>query len=214
MLRLTLLAWLGYGCFGVLEPVFVAENLHGSARTYALLTAVCGLGGVPTGLVLRRRTALLREAGTVSLATAAVGATQLAYIATGELPIALCASAGWGAAAGLLGAATRTRLLILSPPQAAGEVMSRWRAAQAAGTLLPLLAVAALAQAISTRTTLGLISTLTLAGGVASWPRTPRAAAPLAHRASQGPDAPRTVTPAPAPGAQPIRPTGRTTPEE
>jgi hypothetical protein len=168
VLRLSAVAWFGYGAFNVLEPVFVRDSLHGTGRTFALLTVVSGLGGIPMGAAVRRLPTLLRAPIGVPAAAALVGATQLAYVGTGLLPVAVAASTAWGATAGLLGAASRTRLLILSPTVRHGEVISRWRAAQALGTVLPLLGVATAADAIGARTALVVVSILTLAAGAAA----------------------------------------------
>jgi hypothetical protein len=46
--------------------------------------------------------------------------------------------------------------------------MSRWRAAQALGTVLPLLGMSAVADATGTRTTLAAVSILTLTAGAAA----------------------------------------------
>lgn len=167
-LRLCAVVWIGYGSFSVLEPEFVRNALHGTGRTYAVLTVVSGLGGIPMGAAVRRLPALLCSPVGVPAAAVLVGATQLAYVGTGLLPVAVIASTAWGAAAGLLGAASRTRLLILSPAARQGEVMSRWRAAQALGTVLPLLGLATVADATGARATLAAVSILTLAAGTAA----------------------------------------------
>ena len=121
---LTLMAVIGtlsYN-FQVLLPLIASETWHGTATTYASLTAVMGMGSIAGALVTGARD----HVGPRFIATTAVafGALQLLVAGAPTFELQLAVLVGLGAASVAFAAGVTSALQLASAPEMRGRVMA------------------------------------------------------------------------------------------
>jgi predicted MFS family arabinose efflux permease len=142
---LSLLVFLTWGAYVVVEPIFVRDVLDKPASFFALLQTAFGVGLVGTGLLMPRFGD--RVAGPRALAASVVlsGLTAALYVGTRISAVAMLGVFLWGVDVAFFGAPSRTLLQRNSPAEAHGRVLALHRTMHSVAdvTALPLAGLAA-----------------------------------------------------------------------
>ncbi|MGW1196710.1 MFS transporter [Streptomyces sp. NPDC002536] len=166
VLGLTLIVWISYGCYSVLELLYIKEVLKASVSTFALTQGLYGVGLITTSLVLTRAESLLSLRNVLAVTVLAVAVSEVLYVATASLTVCIIGSFLWGCGASLFGPACRVALLRGTPPEQHGTAMARWRATQATGSLAPPIVAGFFADAVGVQAVMIGSSVLVAAVGV------------------------------------------------
>ena len=126
LLMMALIGTLTYE-FQVVLPVLATDTFDGSADSLGLVTAAMGVGAVIGGLVSAGRHS--SRVGTMSLASAAFGATMLITSISPTLEVAAVSLVAVGAASIWFLSAGNTALQLAASPEMRGRVMALWTVA-------------------------------------------------------------------------------------
>ncbi len=126
LLMMAIIGTLTYE-FQVVLPVLATDTFDGSADSLGLVTAAMGVGAVIGGLVSAGRHS--SGVGTMSLASAAFGATMLITSISPTLEVAAVSLVAVGAASIWFLSAGNTALQLAASPEMRGRVMALWTVA-------------------------------------------------------------------------------------
>ncbi len=178
VLGVSLIVWISYGCFSVLEILYVRDVLRSPMWVFVVLQVLFGVAMLITSLVLSRCPSLLGRRGALVAAVLLTGFAEMLYVISNRFFIAACGVTLWGAATAVFGPVCRVRLLDAIPAERHGAAMAAWRQGQAVGNVLPPLAAGSLAQLIGIQLTLiSAAAMVVITGAWASLKRGPTGAA-------------------------------------
>lgn len=179
VLGVSLIAWISYGCFSVLEILYVRDVLRSPMWVFIVLQVLFAVGGLTTNLALSRRPGLLSRRGALVAAVLLTGFAEMLYVISNRFFIAACGVTLWGAATAVFSPVCRVRLLTAIPAERHGAAMAAWRQGQAVGSVLPPLVAGSIAQLIGIQLTLISAAVMVVITGVWAWltPRLGRATA-------------------------------------
>jgi MFS family permease len=129
LLRVTMICQVGTAAVSALNLFFLTSDLHAPARLYGLAEMAMGGGFIVGSLAAGRA---VRRFGTRTLTWSglvATGILAVTYALQRDLPAGIPVFAGYGAAIGLLNAASGPRLLDAAPGEYLGRVMAVYRSA-------------------------------------------------------------------------------------
>jgi predicted MFS family arabinose efflux permease len=169
VLGISLIVWISYGCFNVLEILYVRDVLRSTMLVFIVLQVLFGAGLLITNLALSRRPGLLSHGGALVAAVLLTGLAEMLYVISDRLLIAACGITLWGAVTAVFGPACRVRLLTVTPAERHGAAMAAWRQSQAVGNLLPPLVAGGVAQLIGIQLTMTSAAGIVVATGVGAW---------------------------------------------
>lgn len=173
VLGISLIVWISYGCFSVLEILYVRDVLRSPMWVFIVLQVLFAVGALITNLVLTRCPGLLGRRGALVAAVVLSGLTEMLYVISNRFFIAACGVTLWGAATAVFSPVCRVRLLDATPAERHGAAMAAWRQGQAVGSVLPPLAAGSLAQLIGIQLTMISAAGMVVITGVWAW-LTPR----------------------------------------
>lgn len=169
VLGISLIAWISYGCFSVLEILYVRDVLRSPMWVFIVLQVLFAVGGLATNLALSRRPGLLSRRGALVAATLLTGLAEMLYVISNRFFIAACGVTLWGAATAVFSPVCRVRLLDAIPAERHGAAMAAWRQGQAVGSVLPPLVAGSIAQFIGIQFTLISAAGMVVITGVWAW---------------------------------------------
>lgn len=140
-LGLNLAVWISYGCFTVLEILYVKDVLVAPIAVFALLQGVFGAGLMVTSSVITKVQSILLRRSILECTALCIAAAEVLYVGTRSIDVAVAGAFLWGVAAAVFGPACRTALLGALPVGQHGRAMALWRGSQSAGSLLPPLVI-------------------------------------------------------------------------
>jgi MFS family permease len=173
VLRISLIVWISYGSFSVLEILYVRDVLRSPMLVFILLQVLFAVGALGTNLALSRCPSLLSRRGALVAAVLLTGLAEMLYVISNRLFIAACGVTLWGVGAAVFNPVCRVRLLTATPAERHGAAMGAWRQGQAVGNVVPPLAAGSVAQLIGVQLTLILAAGMVVITGVWAW-LTPR----------------------------------------
>jgi predicted MFS family arabinose efflux permease len=173
VLSISLIVWISYGCFSVLEILYVRDVLRSPMSVFIALQVLFGVGLLITNLALSRCPSLLARRGALVAALLLTGLAEMLYVISDRFFIAACGVTLWGAGAAVFGPVCRVRLLNAIPAERHGAAMAAWRQGQAVGNVLPPLAAGSVAQLIGVQLTMISAAGMVVITGVWAW-LTPR----------------------------------------
>ncbi len=173
VLSISLIVWISYGSFSVLEILYVRDVLRSSMWIFVVLQVLFGVGLLITNLALSRCPSLLGRRGALVAAVLLTGLAEMLYVISNRFFIAACGVTLWGAATAVFGPVCRVRLLNATPAERHGAAMAAWRQGQAVGNVLPPLAAGSVAQLIGIQLTLISAAGMVVVTGIWAW-LTPR----------------------------------------
>ncbi|HLX50137.1 MAG TPA: MFS transporter [Streptosporangiaceae bacterium] len=169
VLGISLIVWVSYGCFSVLEILYVRDVLRSPMWVFIVLQVLFAAGGLITNLALSRRPGLLGRHGALVAAVLLTGFAEMLYVISNRFFIAACGVTLWGAATAVFSPVCRVRLLNAIPAERHGAAMAAWRQGQAVGNVLPPLAAGGIAQLIGIQFTLISAAGMVVITGVWAW---------------------------------------------
>jgi predicted MFS family arabinose efflux permease len=169
VLGISLIAWISYGCFTVLEILYVRDVLRSPMWIFVVLQLLFGAGLLITNLAMSRWPSLLGRRGAFVAAVLLTGFAEVLYVISDRFFIAACGITLWGIATAVLGPVCRVRLLNATPAERHGAAMAAWRQGQAVGNVLPPLVAGSVAQLIGIQLTLISAAGLVVIAGVWAW---------------------------------------------
>jgi DHA1 family inner membrane transport protein len=169
VLGVSLIAWISYGCFSVLEILYVRDVLRSPMWVFIVLQVLFGVGMLTTSLALSRCPSLLGRSGALVAAVLLTGFAEMLYVISNRFFIAACGVTLWGVATAVFGPVCRVRLLTVTPAERHGAAMAAWRQGQAVGNVLPPLAAGSIAQLIGIQLTLISAAGMVVITGVWVW---------------------------------------------
>lgn len=181
VLGISLIAWISYGSFGVLEILYVRDVLRSPMWVFVVLQVFFGVGLLVTNLALSRFPSLLGRRGALVASVLLTGFAEMLYVISNRFFIAACGITLWGVATAVFGPVCRVRLLNATPEERHGAAMATWRQGQAVGNVLPPLVAGSVAQLIGVQFTLISAAGMVVITGVWAW-LTPRLRAEEAGR--------------------------------
>lgn len=169
VLDTSLIVWISYGCFSVLEILYVRDVLGSPMWVFIVLQVLFAVGGLATNLGLSRIPSLLGRPGALVAAVLLTGFAEMLYVISSRFFIAACGVALWGAATAVFSPVCRVRLLNATPAERHGAAMAAWRQGQAVGSVLPPLVAGSIAQLVGIQVTLIGAAGLVVITGVWAW---------------------------------------------
>ncbi len=169
VLGISLIVWISYGCFSVLEILYVRDVLRSTMWVFVVLQLLFGAGLLIANLALSRWPSVLGRRGAFVAALLVTGLAEMLYVISNRLLIAACGVTLWGAVTAIFGPACRVRLLDATPAERHGAAMAAWRQGQAVGSVLPPLAAGSVAQLIGTQLTMISAAGMVVITGVWAW---------------------------------------------
>lgn len=173
VLGISLIVWISYGCFSVLEILYVRDVLRSPMSVFILLQVLFAVGALVTNLALSRCPSLLGRRGALVAALLLTGLAEMLYVISDRLFIAACGVTLWGVGAAVFSPVCRVRLLNAIPAERHGAAMASWRQGQAVGSVLPPLAAGSVAQLIGVQLTMISAAGMVVITSVWAW-LTPR----------------------------------------
>ena len=167
--------------FQVLLPLLASDTWHGTAATYALLTAVMGVGSVFGALAAGARGRVTERLLVVSAAVFG-GAELLAGVAP-SLPLQALALVPLGAASVTFAAGVNSSLQLAAEPMLRGRVMALYAIVFLGSTAVGAPLVGLLAQVAGPRS--GLLAGAAAALLAAAWARAEYAGRPMLRRGAR-----------------------------
>jgi predicted MFS family arabinose efflux permease len=173
VLGISLIAWLSYGCFSVLEILYVRDVLRSPMWVFIVLQVLFAVSALITNLALSRFQGLLARHSALVTAMLLTGFAEMLYVISHRFFIAACGITLWGAATAVFSPVCRVRLLDATPADRHGAAMAAWRQGQAVGSVLPPLVAGGVAQLIGVQLTLISAAGMVVITGAWAW-LTPR----------------------------------------
>ncbi|WIM99839.1 MFS transporter [Actinoplanes oblitus] len=165
ILVISLLVWLSYGCYSVLEILYVRDVLDSPVETFTVLQMIFGTGLLVTNLVLLRFPDALTSYRILLASVVFIGLAEIVYVGSSSVVVSAIGSLCWGLGAAVFGPACRASLLVSVPPDQHGAIMALWRSVQSAGSVVPPLLVGVAGQALGTQLTMIVTSVVVVLAG-------------------------------------------------
>ncbi|MHB1341681.1 MAG: MFS transporter [Coriobacteriia bacterium] len=153
------IAWLGFGAFGALEPLFYRDVVGTSVEAIGYMNSIFGVGILLGALALQRMPRKVISARGLAITMFFTGLGTIAYVGSADLRIIAVGALVWGAVIGVLEPLLRTLLHRDAPVGMVGRITGAAQVHRQAGELVPLAFAPALAAAFGVQATL-------IAGGV------------------------------------------------
>lgn len=169
ILALSLAVWLSYGCYTILEILYVRDVLKSTVNMFTLLQTSFGAGLLITNSVLVRFMQVLTSRRTLIISVVFIGITEALYVCSSKAVVSAVGALLWGIGAAVFGPVCRASLLESVPDEQHGEVMAAWRSVQAAGSLVSPLVVGTVGQLIGTQLTMIGTSVMVVIAGLVMW---------------------------------------------
>lgn len=154
VLLLGMLVWISFGAFSALEPIFFREVVRTGPAALGVVNSIFGVGMALGAMLMGRYSRRLLTMRVAVVLTVAAGFGAIAYSGTGVVTIVAIGGFAWGLVLGLLLPVLRTLLQAVTPDHLQGRAISVWQAHNAAGEMVPLLIVPALATAFGVQSVL------------------------------------------------------------
>ncbi|MGH8873997.1 MAG: MFS transporter [Acidimicrobiia bacterium] len=138
-------AWLLFGVFSALEPIFFRDVLGTGPEAMGWVNSVFGLGLVAGAAALPRLPRSLTSARGVATVIALNGVGAVAYAGTDRLGVVVGGAVFWGVVIGLMAPMVRTLIHLNSPEALVGRITGTTQVHSEAAHLLPLTFVPVLA---------------------------------------------------------------------
>ncbi len=162
-------AWLIFGLFTALEPLFFRDVLGEGPETIGWVNSLFGVGLVGGTILANRFTDRLRSARSVLVLLALNGVGTLIYVGTSVLTVVAIGGIVWGTVIGLFAPAVRTMLHVNSPIDMVGRVIGTSQSLAEIAKLGPLVAAPTLAAVFGVQPTLAASGVILVAIAVLSW---------------------------------------------
>lgn len=140
-------AWLGFGAFSALEPLFFRDILKTGVAAIGWMNALFGVGMVTGAWLSTRIPERWYNARGLALVAATVGLGALAYVGTDLIVVVAVGALAWGLVIGVMDVMLRTLIQASSPDHLVGRITGASHMHRQAGELVPLAAAPALAAA-------------------------------------------------------------------
>jgi DHA3 family macrolide efflux protein-like MFS transporter len=147
-------AWLGFGAFGALEPLFYRDVLNTGVETIGWVNTVFGIGLVTGAALLARLPRRVVSARGLAFFSVLMGLGALLYVGTRDLRVVVLGAVAWGVIIGAVDPLLRTLIQSDSPDEYVGRVAGVSQMHRQAGELLPLAFAPALAGAFGVQAVL------------------------------------------------------------
>ncbi len=147
-------AWLGFGAFSALEPLFYRDAVGTSIEALGYVNSLFGVGILVGSYVLSRlpRGAISARGLSVTLILSGLG--SLAYVGTTDLRFIALGAVVWGIVLGVMEPLLRTLVHRDSPAGLVGRITGTAMVHRQAGELVPLAFAPALAATFGVQATL------------------------------------------------------------
>src|SRR5690606_14834697 len=116
-------AWLLFGMFSALEPIFYRDILGVEVETLGWVNSIFGMGLIGGTLIALRLPERLRTATWLTILVGLNALGVVAYVGTDILQVVVAAGFCWGLIIGQMAPVHRTMLQINSPESALGRIM-------------------------------------------------------------------------------------------
>ena len=197
-LLLAVFAYLSWGAFFILEPLYVRTVLHRSPVVLGLLQSAFGTALVGVSLVVPRIGQRLVSVRALAVTVVVAGVMAATYVGTPHIAVAFIGISGWGLVVGLFTSPLQTLLQRASPPEAEGRILALSSTANGIGNTATIPVAGVLAGAIGVQLTgLTVGSMLVVAGVVGIVVATRRPVALPAERPAETPAGAAKMAPAP-----------------
>jgi len=117
-------AYIGWGAFSVIEPIYVFNVLHRSPTVLAAFQVCFGIGLVGAGLLVSRLGDRVATERSLAITVLASGAAAAMYVGTRSIVVAGIGVFLWGVDIAFFGAPARTLLQRNAPVEAHGRVLA------------------------------------------------------------------------------------------
>lgn len=181
-LALAVVAYLSWGAFFILEPLYVRTVLHRSPAVLGLLQTAFGTGLVGVSLLVPRLGDRLVGVRALAGTVVAAGVMAAAYVGTPLIVVAFVGVGGWGMVVGLFVSPLQTLLQRAAPPDAEGRILALSSTANAIGNTATIPVAAALAAAIGVQATGAVVGCGLIVAGLAGIAIASRSPAPREER--------------------------------
>lgn len=156
-------AWLGFGAFSALEPLFYRDAVGVGVKWIGYMNTLFGVGLVAGAWLLPRMSRRVVSARGAAVAVAVMGLGAIGYVGTTNLWVIAVGAVMWGVAIGIVEPLIRTLIHLDAPHEYVGRVVSTAQYHKSAGELLPLAVAPSLAALFGVQPVLiggGLVVTL------------------------------------------------------
>lgn len=162
-------AWLLFGLFGSLEPLFYRDVLGTGPEAIGWVNTIFGAGLVGGTVVATRLPPRMRTARTVVALLSLNGLASVLYTGTARLPVVVAGAVAWGLLIGVFAPLVRTLVHLDSPEHLVGRIQGASLVHSEAAKLVPLLAAPGLAAAFGVQQTLAASGLVLTAIAAAVW---------------------------------------------
>lgn len=169
ILGLSLVVWLSYGCYSVLEILYVRDILQSPVGVFTMLQTLFGVGLLMTNLVLVRFADVLTSRRALVASVVFIGVAEALYVCSSQIAVSAGGALLWGIGAAVFGPVCRASLLQSMPDSQHGEAMAAWRSVQSVGSVIPPLAVGTVGQVLGTQLTMIATSAMVVIAGLFMW---------------------------------------------
>lgn len=147
-------AWLGFGAFSALEPLFYRDAVGTSIEALGYINSLFGVGILVGSYALTRLPRRVISARGLSVTLILSGLGSLAYVGTTDLRFIAMGAVAWGVVLGVMEPLLRTLVHRDSPEGLVGRITGTAMVHRQAGELVPLAFAPTLAATFGVQATL------------------------------------------------------------